>query len=340
MWPSALISLFGLALFGLCQAGNVTVTVNDTRLVTSPPNLWNPRINSQDRYGRDCGGYRYLFKAGESVSLVFNGTAITINLMKSSTGTKAQIAIDGTNVTLLDTYEFPDPVCRPLTWSMGALSPTQQHTATVTRPTAPAGADPAQTVVYLRNEAFVYDSLDSETGNGSMSNSKRIGIIVGSVVGGLVLVLLVGMGIIHLRRRREKTAAMRTSWDTNQHQEFVPFTVPSPRAPSSGSPGFPHPVVDSSAVPNPYIWTQHPTPSTDSRVGSPPNPALASRLSQAQLTLVNRLMERNVSGAAITAVIESMLDGRHGGPNVTGDSRQDSLPSIRGDSRGYDVPRA
>jgi hypothetical protein len=61
------------------------------------------------------------------------GTAITVNFIPVDAGAIAQVVLDGTNITTVDTFNSVATLgsyCTPLPWSSGALSKAD-HTITI-----------------------------------------------------------------------------------------------------------------------------------------------------------------------------------------------------------------
>jgi len=195
-----------LVLFALCRAANVTVSVDDPRLITTPPGLWVGRV----RYLSECGGFRWLDETGYAVSLTFVGTKVIANLRANDDGRVANIAIDGINVTQLDTWQpgISEHDCIAMLFNSGVLF-KGEHTITITALNPSLGSGLSRGGVDLYG--FLYDEgvpASSITGTpsdkGQLSTSDKISLGVGLGVGlGLGLPAAIA-AVIQIRRWRRE----------------------------------------------------------------------------------------------------------------------------------------
>lgn len=218
--PSAVILFFSLLILDICWAQDITVGVNDTRLVTIPANIW---IGSEV-YHPNCGGIRWIWGNGQSVSLTFTGTRVTINFLYAVDGWIGQVSLDGTNVTEVNTNKAGVAVtdCLPLTWTSDVLIPGN-HTVSV------ASLDPNLEIqaTWVNINSFVYTAasvpsmsttistsiaiststtIPGPSGDTTTSKHKapKIGIIVG-IVTGIVALLFLLICTLFLRQRRQSS---------------------------------------------------------------------------------------------------------------------------------------
>jgi hypothetical protein len=249
-----------------------------------------------------------------------------------------QITLDGTNVTMIDTRIMPNE-CGDRPWTSDVLSP-DQHILTATHAGGPTidgmSVDRFVYVVSLssRSQAFLIRSRylpaaapqqGSPTTTASPSpptgttgkNKSLIGAIVGSIAGAILLT----MGIFFLRRHRGRgtTPEVTTIADDDKVEHVLPR---------------PHDSQDIDLTPNNYPAPSSPRLPADGhpQLTLPPTSILRrphSQLSDDQLDVVQRLVERNVPAPAIAGIVNSLLQQQSAVVAVqpaARDSRDDAPP--------------
>ncbi|KAG8982271.1 hypothetical protein FRB93_008193 [Tulasnella sp. JGI-2019a] len=150
-----------------------TVFMNDTRLVYSgyggnPGVGWgDPSLNPATYNNNTCnGGVKSTTVQGASVSLIFTGTAVTVNFLSDHVGSTAQVLIDGNLIqeedTLNPTSYYYDCNFSPVT---STNLPNQSHNVTIVK-------DVATSYMYMHSIVFTVSPITSTSSSVSTAGSS------------------------------------------------------------------------------------------------------------------------------------------------------------------------
>jgi len=145
-----------------------------------------------------------------------------VNLLLDNFGANAQIALDGRNVTQINTYanRTHGPDCHIVSWTSES-SDYGDHVLTVTNLATGTGAMDKN---FLLFHSFQYSSDDQP------KKHSHIGVIMGVTVGGVVALSLIIIAIIILLRRRKQQSAK-----VDDEKKVMPMYTPRKSAASVAS---------------------------------------------------------------------------------------------------------
>ncbi|KAG9036242.1 hypothetical protein FRB95_009605 [Tulasnella sp. JGI-2019a] len=316
-----------------------TVYMNDTRL------LYTGLGNSGDSWGDAayyrtlCGGYRFTEKIGNTVSLSFNGTAVAVYILTDAThGGTGNVLIDGVLLQTLDTSNSAG--------SCGTVSATSSgladgaHTIEVVQtsagfldmqsftytpsvlllsstsvfPSSSAGTSigttvPATTLGSISASASTSGPTAAATSAATGSSSKKSnGPIIGGVIGGVAILLLAGVLVYFMNRRRNKHRHV-VDLDLTSFQA-TPWGGTDPYATLSGGHESKDPIITPNSAHESYpSFPASPSPNPQPK--SLPGQVVIQEGQGSQTpgfdrNLLRNLIAHNVPAPAIARVIQMM----------------------------------
>ncbi|KAG8848106.1 hypothetical protein FRB96_001293 [Tulasnella sp. 330] len=237
-----------------------TVFMNDTRLVYSgdganPGVGWgDPGLNPVTYNNNTCsGGVKATTVQGASVTLIFTGTAVTINFLLDHVGSTAQVLLDGALIQEENTNNaaafYYDCELSPV--SSNNL-PNTSHNVTVVKdvavnymymhsivftaaPIIPTSTAASSTAAPSSTSATPTASAPASTSGSSkssLSSHSSHGAAIGGAIGAVAILLIVGIiALLYRRHSRRRRVARRNSLgpDGRIHAPDPIFPVSMPR---------------------------------------------------------------------------------------------------------------
>ncbi|KAG9017789.1 hypothetical protein FRB93_004600 [Tulasnella sp. JGI-2019a] len=215
-------------------AAQVTVGTQDPQLIYTLAggvvvnNNMGRWTASNSPFSDKCGGVIGTGLAGNSVTLIFNGTYVSATLLLAQDSSQSvQLLVDGAAINPINTQDGSLPTtdfatCAPITTSSGTLT-AGTHNATLVQlenhgwmffhnfiytpiPVTVSATSTVTTAVgpsTTLNPASAASTTGGAVATGSSSHSS-VGPIVGGVLGGLVIAILAGLCLWrHRRQQRE-----------------------------------------------------------------------------------------------------------------------------------------
>ncbi|KAG8848107.1 hypothetical protein FRB96_001294 [Tulasnella sp. 330] len=242
---AVLVLAYSAAVVGQTTVTTTTVFVNDPQLIYSglgdnPGISWgDPGLNPNTYNNITCnGGVKATKVQGASVTLMFTGTAVTVNFLLDQLGSTAQVLLDGSLIHEVNTITTAGSsyfACNFAPVTSDALS-NISHNLTAVKDVATG---------YMYMHSFVFTpapvistsstaasaSTSGSSNNPSSSHHSSHGAAAGGAIGAVVILLIAGIiAFLFRRRSRQGRVAHRNSFgiDGSIHSPdlIVPMSVP------------------------------------------------------------------------------------------------------------------
>ncbi|KAG8861959.1 hypothetical protein FRB96_002402 [Tulasnella sp. 330] len=318
--------------------GSVTVYMNDTQLIYTGTGNSGDSWGDAAYYRPTCGGYRFSEAVGNSVSLNFHGTEVTVNILTDTThGGIATVIVDGAVLQNIDTsISVSATQCVPATATASNLV-DGPHSVTVVQntttfidmqsfvytpsasilssvipaiPTSMSSLVVMVSTVAAESTTVASVATTAPTAASSSSSGTSKAPVIGGVLGGIFIVLVVGV-LVYVMKRQPSQRAKTHDLDLGSVQT-TPWGYGSSPTPLPNTHGYKEAFTPSSAYESNSSFPVNVTYSTQPK-GAPTQDldqegkgVNQSQNSDLDRHLLQNLMAHNVAAPAIARVIQLM----------------------------------